>query len=351
MLTGEYPVDVIVPVYNIEKFVDKCINSIIKQTYNHVNIILVDDGSTDHSGSICDKYISLYKNIQVIHQENRGLVSAWKTGIRNSKAEWIVFVDGDDWIEEHHIETLVKEQLQSHADIVVGPMKQVKGHSSHPLKFEIPTGRYCGDRLVNELYPVMLNVGGFEKRGIPVSRCGKLIKKSLIINNMDYCQDSVTFEEDLCIIFISELDAKAISIIDGDDAAYCYSMVESSMLHSYNSKMNTSIKNVFASIYQACITKKKLAFIPQVRTEYLCAMIRNTTNELVNPNGFRAALKRIRSFSDDEHLQNALAKSSIKNFPIRFKLVTKTLKNIGTNTSKLILSFLYMAVQLRRKIH
>lgn len=93
-------ISVIVLVYNIEKYVGKCIDSIRKQTYKKLEIILVDDGSTDNSGSICDAYADKDNRIRVIHQQNRGLSGARNRGLEASTGEYIGFVDGDDWIEE-----------------------------------------------------------------------------------------------------------------------------------------------------------------------------------------------------------------------------------------------------------
>ena len=111
-------VDIIVPVYNVSKYLNKCIESLLAQTYKYIKIILVDDGSTDGSEKICDNYARIDDRINVIHKENGGLVSAWTMGIKNSKSEWVVFVDGDDWVEYKHIELLVKEQIVSTATLL-----------------------------------------------------------------------------------------------------------------------------------------------------------------------------------------------------------------------------------------
>ena len=99
---------VIIPVYNTEKYLEQCIRSIQKQTYSNIEIILVDDGSPDNSGRICDKYAQMDKRIEVIHKENGGLSDARNKGIDISKGKYITFVDSDDYIEEMYIESLYK---------------------------------------------------------------------------------------------------------------------------------------------------------------------------------------------------------------------------------------------------
>ena len=99
-------ISVIVPVYNVEKFIKRCLDSIINQTMRDLEIILVNDGSTDNSGKICDEYAQLDNRITVIHKENGGLSSARNTGLDVATGEWIAFVDSDDYIEKNMYEVL-----------------------------------------------------------------------------------------------------------------------------------------------------------------------------------------------------------------------------------------------------
>ena len=130
-------VSVIVPVYNVGLYVAQCIESICNQTYKEMEIILVDDGSTDNSGLICDKMAQTDSRIQVIHKENGGLVSARKTGINMAQGEWILNVDGDDWIEPNMVETLVKRSVETSAEIVqCGFLLEESGLAVDKRKFE-----------------------------------------------------------------------------------------------------------------------------------------------------------------------------------------------------------------------
>lgn len=98
---------VIVPVYNVEKFLPKCIESILNQTYKELEIFLIDDGSVDKCPEICDRYAQMDKRIRVIHKKNEGLVRARKAGLDVANGEYITFVDGDDWIEEKMYQNLI----------------------------------------------------------------------------------------------------------------------------------------------------------------------------------------------------------------------------------------------------
>jgi len=114
-----YYISVIVPVFNVENYLEQCINSIINQTYKNIEVILVNDGSNDRSGSICDKYATKDTRIKVIHQVNAGLSNARNVGLDLAKGDFIGFVDSDDYIEEDMFEFLLKLALDNNADIAV----------------------------------------------------------------------------------------------------------------------------------------------------------------------------------------------------------------------------------------
>ena len=118
-------VSIIVPVYNLEKYIEKCVRSLLQQTYTNVEIILVDDGSRDESGEICDRLASEDSRIKVIHKENGGLSSARNCGIENATGEYIMFVDGDDFISELMVEKLYVALKDNCADISVCCFKNI----------------------------------------------------------------------------------------------------------------------------------------------------------------------------------------------------------------------------------
>ena len=114
----EKKISVIVPVYNVEQYLERCVNSIINQTYENLEIILVDDGSTDRSGGMCDSFAEKDERIKVVHKENGGLSSARNSGIDIATGEYLAFVDSDDWIESCMYQVLMDLAENHHADIV-----------------------------------------------------------------------------------------------------------------------------------------------------------------------------------------------------------------------------------------
>ena len=109
MVMSSNLVSIIVAVYNVEKYLKKCLDSIIKQSYRNIEIICVNDGSTDSSLKICEEYQEQDSRIIIITQKNQGLSAARNTGIKNSKGEFIAFIDSDDWVDPQFIELLLKE--------------------------------------------------------------------------------------------------------------------------------------------------------------------------------------------------------------------------------------------------
>ncbi len=111
-------ISVIVPVYNVEPYLRKCLDSIVNQTYRNLEILVIDDGSADGSGAICDSFAEKDERVVVFHTENRGLSAARNLGLDNATGDWIGFVDSDDWIEPDMYEVLIKRVEETKADVV-----------------------------------------------------------------------------------------------------------------------------------------------------------------------------------------------------------------------------------------
>lgn len=118
---------IIVPVYNVKSYLKKCVESIINQTYTNLQIILVDDGSTDGSQDICDEFAQRDSRIVVIHKENGGQSTARNVGMDRAKGVYIAFVDSDDWLEPNMYEALISQLEKHEADIVACSFYECKG--------------------------------------------------------------------------------------------------------------------------------------------------------------------------------------------------------------------------------
>ncbi|MBU4580269.1 glycosyltransferase [Patescibacteria group bacterium] len=119
-------ISVIIPVYNAERYLRQCLESIINQNYKNIEAILTDDGSTDDSGRMCDEYAFKDKRVTVIHTDNKGPAAARNKGIENSKGEFIFFIDADDFIDSDALSLLIESYNKHKADIIIGDFKKIK---------------------------------------------------------------------------------------------------------------------------------------------------------------------------------------------------------------------------------
>lgn len=144
-------ISIVVPIYKVEKYLDKCVDSIVSQTYDNLEIILVEDGSPDNCPKMCDEWAKKDKRIRVIHKENGGLSDARNKGIEVAKGEYITFVDSDDYIENDYVEFLYENLTNNNADISMG--KQYVRYPNKTLNtgsgnIYIVNSHYCLDKLL-----------------------------------------------------------------------------------------------------------------------------------------------------------------------------------------------------------
>ena len=143
-------ISIIVPIYNIAEYLPQCIESLLHQSFSDLEIILVDDGSTDGSFAICEHYRSQDRRIVVIHKKNGGLVSARKVGIKVARGQYIAYVDGDDWIEPDMYEQMYQKLIQENVDVVMCGRYEDTGRTRKAVFHGIDEGRYEKKALRND---------------------------------------------------------------------------------------------------------------------------------------------------------------------------------------------------------
>lgn len=127
-------ISIIVPIYNVEKYLCYCLDSICNQTFKDWECLLIDDGSTDKSGRICDQYAHKYNQIKTFHKKNGGVADARNYGLKHAIGKYIMYVDGDDWIEADSIERLLQTANENNADLVIGDFNFVYGDKKTPYR-------------------------------------------------------------------------------------------------------------------------------------------------------------------------------------------------------------------------
>lgn len=143
-------ISIIVPVYNVDAYIQDCLNSIARQTYKNIEVIMVDDGSTDASGQICDRYCELDERFHVIHKKNVGVSSARNSGLEAARGEYIGFVDPDDWIDEYMYEMLYADMSEHDVDVVTCAYYEIYRSSTTIKSFPL-RGMVSSDKALESL--------------------------------------------------------------------------------------------------------------------------------------------------------------------------------------------------------
>lgn len=199
-------VSIIVPVYNVEKLLERCVSSLINQTYKNIEIILIDDGSTDGSGSLCDSFSLNHNNVTVVHQKNEGLSSARNTGLHVASGEYVLFVDSDDYIKKEACERLLLMAKQLNCEIVAADSYKVIGN-------DVMTDLNREMKEHSVFTGVDFLVSSIKKHRIAMCAPYALYKKSIIIKNGLFFEPGILHEDELWTPQIYLL-AKRVCYID-----------------------------------------------------------------------------------------------------------------------------------------
>lgn len=289
-------VSVIVPVYNAAGYLNKCVDSIVNQSFQSLEIILVDDGATDESPAICDEYACKDQRIQVIHKENGGLMSAWMAGVKGSTGGYLCFVDSDDWIDSCMIEELVKCASGVSREVVCCNFVIEKDNGSSPQQHRLAPGIYEGGKLTQ----VKQQLLGNEEREISFSRCMKLISRELIEQNMHFCDPKVKMGEDLNIMLPVLLDAERLVILE-KAYYYHYYYNQSSMVHKYDTGLYDNIRllrqimvKVLKEKYKNSNSDRQQQMLQRADMEYVFLLLLAVKNEARgNRKGYRHKIKEL----------------------------------------------------------
>ncbi|MCP9125601.1 glycosyltransferase [Streptococcus oralis] len=245
-------ISVIVPVYNVEAYLERCVESILQQTYAHFELILINDGSTDSSGQICDHLASQYENIKVYHIENAGVSNARNMGIQLATGSWVTFIDSDDFVTQDYLATLASAAEGLNVGFVIAPLHHIKNGivtdlPSHSEKTEL----WSTEETMKEL--LMTTRTSF----FPVA---KLFKRDLLAD--EKFNTNYHLAEDA--LFLTELLLKTrCSCVFIDKPVYYYDHREGSATTSVNRYVFDTIE-----VYQQIIAQVSQAF-PNLKYELI----------------------------------------------------------------------------------
>ena len=225
---------VIIPIYQTEKYLERCVESVLAQSFKDFEVILVDDGSTDGSADICDEYARKDARIRVIHKENGGLVSARKAGIFLAKGTYITHVDSDDRVEKSGFAKMAKAARRTQADILLAALKEYQSGNCRILGNTMPEGLYTGKKLLQVIKQRLLFDEVLGQFAVQPSLCCKWIKRKVVYPWQMRVDERIALGEDAACSFPSIWSAESIYVTPY--AYYCYEIRGNSMTREHSQK-------------------------------------------------------------------------------------------------------------------
>lgn len=221
---------VIIPVYNAESYLPRCLDSLLAQTFTDFEAILVDDGSTDGSAAICDSYAERDLRFHCIHKENGGHTSARQAGLKQAKGAYAAFVDSDDWIAPAMYRTMCGAAMDTGADMVCCNYTAVTPKGDILCRASFADGLYEKAQLETQVYPRMLYSGTYFTYGEAPNLWNKLFRRELLEKNLNRVPLSLRLGEDALISYICLLESSRVYFCG--DFFYYYQSTASSLTHS-----------------------------------------------------------------------------------------------------------------------
>ena len=296
-------ISIIIPVYNVEEYLRECVDSVINQTYENLEIILVDDGSTDLSGKICDEYAEKDNRISVVHQQNGGLSVARNTGFVNALGEYVYFLDSDDYIDQNTIETLLSIAEKDNSDIVFFDAISFADTNDFTVKQNyIRKNKYQSDKGIN-VFNKMIKNKEFHS-AVPLL----LIKRRFLIDCGVAFIPDILYED---MIFTYQIFCKANIVSQCTKAFY----------HRRYRKNSIMTSSKTTKHFMSCITvydnNSKFAVgnsVDNVSDEFVSRCAFNVFNvyEKLNKTGKKICKNKLKEFKNNLLEKNAFNNTALK---------------------------------------
>lgn len=333
-------VSIVVPIYNVEKYLDRCIESIVNQTYRNLEIILVDDGSPDNCPQMCDEWAKRDNRIKVVHKQNAGLGMARNTGIEQATGEYICFFDSDDYIEAETIENAYRSAVQNDADVVCFGVNYINT-AGEKTGTRIPREQkaYRGEDVQKEYLPNL--VGPDPKTGddygLSMTAWSKMFSmQSVQSNNWRFVSERQIQSEDVYSLLEWYGDVKTVFVLP--HAYYNYCQNNMSVSRSYRPDRFGKICYFYAETKKLCYA---LGYtqetIDRIYGVYLSFVIAAMKQEIAAENSARFKKKALRDILANEELQCTLKKTKNDKVAIKKKVLFWAMRHQWTDLCYVLL--------------
>lgn len=306
-------ISIIIPVYNAEKYLDECLESVLRQTYKDYEVWLIDDGSIDNSGMICDMYVDKYKNFHVIHKDNQGLGIARNTGLEHIKGEFVTFLDSDDYWKNDMLESLYELIVSNNVDVCKTGFSRVDDKHNIMKNIVCENRLYEGSESRTEFLPRMIGARPDAHDSIEMAVCACMYKTSVIFdNNIKFKSERQFISEDL--LFNIEYMQYSKGAISSTYIGYFYRVNQGSLTTVYRSTRFEACKSFYK------YTKNRLIELKYNDSVYLrldrmffinIRMCIVQERKKISHHLVRNRINNIKKICNDEVVQE-----TIKNYPL-----------------------------------
>ncbi len=326
-MNSSLKISVIIPVYNVEKFLKQCVDSVLNQTYKNIEVILVDDGSYDNCPKLCDNYAKKDSRIKVIHKQNGGLSSARNTGVKYVTGDYIMYVDSDDWIDNDTCENAIIKAIQTDSDVVIWPYIREYADNSLPKRiFDKNEIIFNEEDVKNKIHRRLFGLvneelSSPENADSIVTVWGKLYRAELIKNNEIKFVDTKligTNEDALFNIEIFKNVKKAIFI---NKYFYHYRKDNvSSFTTLYKEKLFSQWQHLFDIMKEYIVKNQCDNMFDTALKNRICLSIIGLGLNIVNNKKELKKVHEIKKILGCSRYRQAYKQLSLKYFPIHWKI-------------------------------
>lgn len=322
-------ISVIIPIFNVEKYLRQCVDSVLHQTYKGLEIILVDDGSPDSCGKICDEYRQKDNRIKVIHKKNAGLGEARNTGLDVATGEYIYFIDSDDWMEPNMLQTLLNELKNENADFVMCGFKRcayglepvIDHHTEQKQTF-------IKQEVMEKLLLPMVAQRSEVREDYTINMCvwTNLYKRSIIDkNHIRFLSERRYLSEDICFNLEYLIHTQCAVLLS--DTFYCYRYNPTSLTCRYKGAEYEMLVGLYAEVCKI-VDRIHIKGEPEFRKQrFFITKTREILFRLANSNlSFSERVAICKKILSDDILQRVLKEYPLQNYINKYRIPAMLMK-------------------------
>lgn len=314
---------ILVCVYNEHDKIGRCLESILNQSFTDFEVIVVNDGSYDGSGAICDEYAKKDSRVKVIHRRNHGLAASRKAALDICRGEYVGFVDSDDYADENMFKKLCSAAKENNADTVICGSVHHRGKSAQNIQGAKHFGVFDKKRLEDEIYPHMLSEKNFFEFGVTPSLWNKIFKREIIQCYFDVSDETV-MGEDVAAVYPCLLKSNRVVILK-DEFLYHYTVSSDSMTMSYKKWFFGSNRCVYKTLKNACTSEQ---FAVQIDYYVIYSSVVALKNEFSreNPRKFSEKLAGVIMYLLSDDVSRAFCNAKNYALPPYVRLLGKLIR-------------------------